>query len=159
MKNPLTGLIVVLLVGVISIISVGIYKKNIEDNKSVIPLATVSNLPISSQEDIIRTFFNLINNKRIPEAIEMMTRVTTSDDSVKQAWGATFNAFKKAEVISIEAAGENTYKVNLNVEMEEGAADAKPIPYYGFGNGSFTCWISLEKENNLWRISGIATSL
>lgn len=157
MKNPLVGLIVVLVVGLTAIISVGIYKKNKEVEESVTPTPIVNSVPLPSQEDIIRTFFNLIDEKRIPEAIGMMTKKNSSDDSVKQSWGVMFNAFKKINVVSIEAASENTYRVDLDTEMEEGAADVKPIPYYGFGNGRFTRWVSLVKEDDLWKIDGLAT--
>jgi hypothetical protein len=157
MKNPLVGLLVVLIVGLTAIVSVGIYKNNKVTEISSNPTPIVNSVPLPSQEDIIRTFFELINEKRIPEAINMMTKENNTDDSVKQAWGVMFNAFKLITVTSIEAASENFYKVNLIIEMNEDAASVKPIPYYGFGNGQFTRWIGLEKEDNLWKISGIAS--
>jgi hypothetical protein len=67
------------------------------------------------------------------------------------------NSFKKISIKSIEAAGENTYRVDFEAEMKPGSENAQPIPYYGFNNGINTRWVSLEKVGNIWKIQGLAT--
>jgi hypothetical protein len=41
--------------------------------------------------------------------------------------------------------------------MKPEAENAQPMPYYGWGNGEFVRWITLEKVDNVWKIAGIAT--
>jgi hypothetical protein len=116
-----------------------------------------NSVPLPQEQDVIRLFFSLISDARIPEAIDMMTPQLVGDDSSKQAWGVQFNSFESIEPISIEPAIENTYKVVLQTKMKPNSADAKPIPYYGWGDGQFTRWVTLSKINGLWKISEIAT--
>jgi hypothetical protein len=121
-------------------------------------LTTAQNtVPLPQGEDIVRNFFNLINEGKISEAVNMLTPMNISDDSNKQAWGVQFNAFEKITVKKIEKGENNTYKVNLDVKMKPGTENVQPMPYYGWGNGEFVRWIPLEKINNVWRIGGIAT--
>jgi len=125
------------------------------------PTATSqSATPLPEGKDIVKNFFNLIDEGRASEAVNMLTP-NTSDDSTKQAWGVQFNAFEKIAVKEIEVADEpaedNTYKVTLDVKMKPEAENAQPMPYYGWGNGEFVRWITLEKVDNVWKIAGIAT--
>jgi len=127
----------------------------IQKNQAVVPLPT--------EEDIIRTFFNLINDKRIPEAISMMAPSAVGDESSKQAWGVQFNAFESISVTSIspsmkeEWTGDNhSYKVELTVTMKPEAAKAV-IPNYGYDNGMNIRCISISKISSIWKIAGIAT--
>lgn len=121
-------------------------------------------VPLPTEEDIIRVFFELINEKRIPEAIEMMTPSLVGNESAKQTWGVQFNSLKNMVVKKIEpslkeewTAQKEAFKVTVNLEVAKEAANA-PIPYYGWENGDNLRWITLEKnENNLWKISAIAT--
>jgi hypothetical protein len=115
------------------------------------------NVPLPTQEDIIRTFFNLISEGRASEAVGVMTTKAAGDDSSKQAWGVQFNAFEKVTVEKIENSIDGEYKVTLAVQMKQGTEKVQPMPYYGWGNGRFVRFISLEKEGNLWKIAGIAT--
>ncbi|PIP52770.1 hypothetical protein COX08_04675, partial [Candidatus Beckwithbacteria bacterium CG23_combo_of_CG06-09_8_20_14_all_34_8] len=62
----------------------------------------LAGVPLPAGHDIVNLFFNLINEKRIPEAIEMMSETAVPDDSAKQAWGVQFNAIKSISVIDIE---------------------------------------------------------
>lgn len=112
--------------------------------------------PIPSGEDIVRNFFSLISEGKIADAINMMTPTAIGNDSQKQAWGVQFNAFKKINVKKIEPSLENTYKVILDIEMKPESANA-PIPYYGYENGENFRWVGLEKIDNSWKITGIAT--
>lgn len=112
--------------------------------------------PIPSGEDIVRTFFSLISEGKIADAINMMTPNAIGNDSQKQAWGVQFNAFKKINVKKVESSLENTYKVILDIEMKPESANV-PIPYYEYENGENFRWVGLEKIDNSWKITGIAT--
>lgn len=125
--------------------------------------AATSAVSLPTEEDIIRTFFELINEKKIPEAISMMSASMVGDDSSKQAWGVQFNALEAIKASKIEPAmkeswtdGSHEYKVTLDVRVSPKAADA-PIPYYGWGNGSNIRWVEIIKENRLWKINQVAT--
>jgi hypothetical protein len=137
-------------------LQINISPSNVKGNNDTVPLPT--------EEDIIRVFFNLINEHRIPEAISMMSEKMVPDDSTKQAWGVQFNSLKNIVVKKVEpsmkeewTAQKETFKVNVNLEVSKEAANA-PIPYYGWENGDNIRWVSLEKDqNNLWKVAGIAT--
>jgi len=120
-----------------------------------------SSVPLPQGKDIVKNFFNLIEEGKITDAVNMLTPNNISDDSNKQAWGVQFNSFEKITVKQIELAGEpagaNTYKVTLDVKMKPEAENAQPMPYYGWGNGEFVRWVTLEKVDNVWKVSGIAT--
>ena len=114
------------------------------------------NVPLPQQEDVIRTFFNLIDEGQASEAVGMLTTKAIANDSQKQAWGVEFNAFESVKVISISPSSENLYKVVINTVMKPESANAA-IPYYEFYNGENTRWVGLEKEGGLWKITGLAT--
>jgi hypothetical protein len=114
-------------------------------------------VPLPQEEDIVRNFFNLISERKIADAVLMMAPSAVPDDSSKQAWGVQFNAFQKISIKKIEKSDTNTYKVTLDVLMKPDAAYAQPMPYYGWGDGEFVRWVSLEKSAGLWKIVGIAT--
>lgn len=125
------------------------------------PVPTQSSLkesrevPLPTQEDVVRTFINLIAEKRISEAVGM---VDISDESQKQAWGVQLNSFESISLKNIEKNGEDAFKVTLTVKMNPNSAN-NPIPYYGYDNGDNVRWIGLEKgSDNLWKITGFATS-
>ncbi len=118
---------------------------------------------LPTEEDVIRLFFTLIDEARIPEAVAMMRVEADPDDSYKQAWGVQFNALDSIKVSKIEpydqdnwSPGSHIYKVNLEVAVSENAANA-PIPYYGWGNGDNLRWVEIVKEGDLWKINRIAT--
>lgn len=120
-------------------------------------------VPLPLEEDIIRAFFNLINEDRPADAISMMTQSAVGDDTSKQTWGVQFNSFKSVSVSKIEPsmqeewiATKHTYKVTLDVQMKP-EAQSVPIPNYGWDNGLNIRWIPLEKVDNIWKIAGIAT--
>ena len=115
-----------------------------------------ASVPLPQGEDIVRNFFTLIGEGKIEDAVGMLTPNIVSNDSQKQAWGVQFNAFKKILVKKVEPAVENTYKVTLDVEMKPESASA-PIPFYGYDKGENIRWVTLEKINNVWKITGIAT--
>jgi hypothetical protein len=116
-----------------------------------------SAVPLPQKTDIIRSFFNLIDEDRAADAVLMLSQKNIAEDSLKQVWAVQFNAIDKISVVKIEEAGENTYKVTLNVLMKPGSENVNPMPFYGWGNGEFVRWVSIDKENNIWKITGIAT--
>lgn len=125
--------------------------------------AVTSAAPLPTEEDIIRTFFGLINEKKIPEAISMMSTSMVGDDSHKQAWGVNFNALKSVKVLKVKPAmkenwtdNNHEYEVTLDIKVSPEAANA-PIPYYGWENGSNIRWVEIVKENGLWKINSLAT--
>lgn len=120
-------------------------------------------VPLPQEEDIVRSFFEIINEQRPSDAVLMLNPKLTADDSNKQAWAVQFNAFKSLKVKDIESSiqsdwteGSHTYKVTLIAEMKPESANAV-IPYYGWDNGENTRWVSLEKVGNKWTIGGLAT--
>jgi hypothetical protein len=121
------------------------------------PPATNISVPLPSEEDAINTFVNLISEGRITTALGMLSSHLTSDEAEKQAWGVQFNAFQKIKVNKIETSDDGVFQVTFDVEMKPGTENAEPIPYFGWGNGQITRWVMLEKEGNVWKISGIAT--
>lgn len=119
-------------------------------------LPTEASVPLPSQEDIVRAFFNLVNEEKIPEAIAMMSRQAVGDESQKQAWGVQLAAFKSVNVKSVERHEDNTFKVDLEVEVDPEDVNL-PIPYYGFENGLNVRWVTLVEEDSLFKILTIAT--
>ena len=109
-----------------------------------------------SEEDAIILFFGLINEHRIPEAVNMLTPELTENDAQKQAWGVMFNAFRSVTIKKIQLDGNSLYRVDLEVEMRPESEEAA-IPYYGYEQGENVRWITLEKANDLYKIGGIAT--
>jgi len=121
-------------------------------------------VPLPSETDIIRNFFSLINEQKPSEAVMMMPKNITEEDSLKQAWAVQFNAFKSVLVDEITPSMQenwvndtHTYQVNLTVEMKPEAINVLPIPNYGFDDGSNVRFVALQKEDGLWKITGLAT--
>jgi len=161
--------IIILAGGLVLITSTGWFLTQRKASSPVIPkqgpsLEVKQNVvPLPTEEDIIRTFFNLINEKRIPEAIAMMSQKNTTDEAAGVAWGIHFNAIKSVKVRTIEAstsenwgADRHTYKVALDVSVSPETASA-PVPYYGWGDNPNFRWVTLVKEGNLWKIDELAT--
>jgi hypothetical protein len=120
-------------------------------------------VPEPQEQDIIRNFFQLIEEKDVSAAVLSMSSKNTSDDSVKQAWGVQFNDWNSVNITNIEASmptewseSRHTYKVTMDVVIDSSAANA-PIPYYGYENGQNIRFIPIVKENGLWKVDGIAT--
>lgn len=120
-------------------------------------------VPLPQEQDIISNFFSLINERKIPEAIAMMSSTMIPDDSTKQAWGVQFNDIKSINVLKIEPSlSENwtdekhTYKVTLEAYVSSDAANA-PIPYYGWQDNPNIRWVELIKEGTLWKINSLST--
>jgi hypothetical protein len=158
-KIWLVGALILIILGAGYFLVFSKNKTSFENNFENAKTTSDSSVPLPSQEDTIRLFFELINEGRASEAVEMLNPEDIEDDSVKQSWGVQFNAFENIKVKKIELYDEdfNEYEVVLDVKMKAGSENVQPMPYYGFGNGEFTRWVSLIKAGNLWRIDGIAT--
>lgn len=121
-------------------------------------------VPLPSEEDIISLFFSLINERRIDEAIGMMSPEAVPDEASQQAWKAQFEAIQSINPQAIQAYNreqwtekEHLYQVTLAVSVSSEAAKA-PIPYYGWGDNPDTRWIVLEKnQEGQWQIASLAT--
>jgi hypothetical protein len=120
-------------------------------------------VPLPQPQDIIRTYFNLVNEKRIAEAVGMMTNTITADESTKQAWGVQLAALSDITINKIEPSmpqdwtdTTQTYKVDMTLTVDPKSA-SEPIPYFGYDTGRNIRFISLQKEVNLWKIAGIGT--
>lgn len=134
----------------------------IETPSQSLPQPT-SSVPLPTEEDIVRNFFALINEKKPSEAVGMMSSSNTADDSQKQAWAVQFNDIKSINVQKIEPSmpeswteNRHIYKVTLEAYVSSDAAD-EPIPYYGWHDNPNIRWVGLVKENGLWKIEGLAT--
>lgn len=121
---------------------------------------TKAKVPLPQESDIIRTFFELINEKKLADAVSMMS---VEDNSEKQAWAVQFNAFDSVKVLGAEPSAKeewtetkHKYTVAVDVKMNSSSANA-PIPYYGWENGENIRWISVEKIEGAWKIAEIAT--
>lgn len=121
-------------------------------------------VPQPQGEDVVRTFVNLINEKRIPEAVAMLDASTAPNETDKQAWGVQFDVFESISVKSIEpfseaewTAEQQEYKVVLTASLKPGSEKAV-IPNYGWENGDNIRWIILKKDGSgQWKILGIGT--
>jgi hypothetical protein len=121
-------------------------------------------VPLPTGEDIIRAFFNLINEKRTPEAIKMMHPLMVPNQTTQKAWEDNFNSLEAVSVKEIKPHLQNSwtdnqqsYQVSLTIQVSDSAANA-PIPFYGWNNGTNIRWLTLQKDaSNLWKIAEIAT--
>ena len=89
----------------------------------------------------------------------MMSLNAVPDDTRKQGYGVTFNQFQSIKVMNIaESMKEDwtndrqTYMVNLDVMIRPDSN--QPILW---DDGENTRFLSIIKENNLWKVDGIAT--
>ncbi len=127
-------------------------------------VAETTEVPLPQGEDIVRLFFSLINEKKIPEAVSMLDDSAVPDDSAKQAWGVQFNIFDSISIKSIDPSnigekteGQETYKVILDAKIKPGSEKAA-IPNFGWEDGGNIRWVSLKKNpDGMWKILGIGT--
>jgi len=153
-------------------ISAFIVFKNSSPTSSDVPLPQTENLetsPAFDAEDsspgqkLVAQFLQNIAEKKIPEAISMMTVEAVPNEETKQTWGVHFAAFKKLTVVTIEPSMKETwtdtkesYKATLDVEMEESSANS-PVPYFGYEKGENIRWINVEKVGEEWKIAVLST--
>lgn len=129
-------------------------------------ISTITSSPSTSsleEKEIINNFFQLIEEGKADDAVMMMSSATISDDGIKQSFGVQFNAMNTVKVKKIEEVMreewtevEHEYMVTLDVVMNPNSAN-NPIPYYGYERGENIRFISLIKENGLWKVDSIGT--
>lgn len=127
------------------------------------PSTSSSAVPDPQEEDVVRNFFQLIEEGLVSDAVLAMSSRNTKDDATKQAWGVYFNAMTSVTVLGVKPSlpeywteANHTYEVTLDVVMDPDSADAT-IPYFGYEDGKTTRFISLLKEDGLWKIDAIGT--
>jgi len=154
---------------VVMVMSIGGVKKpEISSGSSTVaptaaasPSSTVADsVPLPTGEDVIRSFIQLINDQKIPDAIAMMDKTLISSDSVKQQYGVIFNSFATISIqkIGVESfgkeewgEGEERYRVELLISI-------KPQGQKGmWEEGVNTRWITVLKQQNRFMIHDIAT--
>ena len=110
-------------------------------------------------DDIIRYFFELIDQGKTDEAVDLFDSSVAPDSNSKQQWKSAFDGFESAEVISKEPFNEQSwtdnyqvYKVTLNIQI-------KPERLQELINwdGQSIRWISIIKSDDTWRIGDIDT--
>jgi len=124
--------------------------------------APTSDAP-ESEEDVIRAFFDLVDEGRVADAVLSTSSSITGADSVRQAWAMQLDAMVSASVLALgPSMPENwtptyhTYRVTLDVRMDPASATA-PIPYYGYSAGENVRFVSVVEENGAWMVDTIGT--
>lgn len=135
-----------------------------ESTPSQKPDSSDSEVPLPSAWYMVTLFFELINEHKISEAIDLMAPEMIGDGSSKQTWETHFNAIKSINIQEIEFHDRENWtndkrelKVTLEVYVSSSAKNA-PIPFYGWHDNPNVRWITLEKNSEgFWEISSIAT--
>jgi hypothetical protein len=116
-----------------------------------------------SEEDVIREFFELVDQGRTADAVLAMSSSITGDDSVKQAWAVQLDAMLDVKVVALRASlpqdwteTHHSFRVLLDVRMDPASSTA-PIPYYGYTDGENVRFVSVVEEDGAWRIDTIGT--
>lgn len=125
---------------------------------TAVPTQITETVPLPTGEDIIRTFFELINARRFPEVLAMMDSVMIPNDNAKQQWTVSFNGIASIKLTNIEkyqpefwSSESQTYRVTLLVRNQYG------VPSFVPDDGENTRWIRLQKAGSVWKIAEIAT--
>ena len=112
-----------------------------------------------TSDDIIRYFFELIDQGKTNEAVDLFDSSVAPDSSTKQQWKSAFDGFESAEVISKEPFNEQSwtdnyqvYKVTLNIQIKP-----ERLQELINWNGQSIRWISIIKSGDTWKIGIIAT--
>jgi len=135
--------------------------KSSQKGKARSSLTTLPPAPLPSEEDVIRTFFNLVDEGSITQALEMMSENMLPNEDTKQLWAAILNSFDSVKVLSIEKAGDwqrednlHTYKVVFYLTLSK----TKKVEGSMWEEGENTRFIILTKTaDNQWKIYEIAT--
>lgn len=157
-------IILIIVISVILIIvGISIFVENNREKPCSSCMKSKADVPLPTEEDIIRNFFSLIDEDRPIEAVMMMDGSSAGDDSQKQDWAVQFNAIETIEVVKIEPSmteGWNElshiYELTLDVKMKPESENAA-IPYFNWSDGENKRWVTIVLENDTWKISGIGT--
>jgi hypothetical protein len=134
-----------------------------ESTPSETPGSSDSEAPLPSAWYMVTLFFELINDRKISEAINLMTPEMIGDESSKQTWEEHFNAIKSINIQEMEFYDKenwtsNTREFKVTLEAYVSTSKSAPIPYYGWHDNPNVRWITLEKNSEgFWEISSIAT--
>jgi hypothetical protein len=155
-KNILKGSIIYILI-VVFIVPIIIFVLFANEARKS-SISTKQNVPLLTQEDIVRTFCNLVDEGKVSEAVNMMD---ITDDTVRQSWGVYLNNFSSFKLLNINKSKidetGNSFEVDINVILKKNLTDL-PITNYGWTNGLNKKWINLiKKDGDLYKISEIAT--
>ncbi|MFA6017077.1 MAG: hypothetical protein WC744_03250 [Patescibacteria group bacterium] len=120
-------------------------------------------VPLPQETDIVNNFISFIDEGKASDAVMMMSSSTINDDSTKQAYEVQYAAMTSVKVKKIEESSKSDwtdswhqYMVTLDVTMDPSSANG-PIPYYGYDQGENIRFLNLIRENNVWKIEGLAT--
>lgn len=160
MKRIILILIIVSFVaGLLLLKSITPINNNNDSLSSSLSQKTEENFVSLNQNETIEGFFNLIDNGNIGDALAYLHSRIIPDNETRNNWIKQFSLLKSITINSITKlnADEEIYRVQLTIgEIFPNATEAA-IPNYGWNKGENVRWISLEKENDLWKISQIAT--
>jgi hypothetical protein len=141
---------------------------NMPKNTQASQSSESSNNPASlpSDTDSIALLFQAINQKNSAITLAVMDPTAIQTEADKKGWAEQFAAFEKVELKSIEVSNkdawkdnEHIYKIVVNAKMTAASAKAM-IPYYGWGDGDNTKWVTVRKgTDELWRVVGFASGM
>lgn len=115
-------------------------------------------VPLPTGQSSVRTFLTLISEKRIPEAVGMLSVSASPDESTKQAWGVNFNSIKNLTIKQIEDWDKNSWTDNQEIFKATINLEVGTPGEYNWENGENVRWITVSKNpENLWQIESIAT--
>jgi len=108
-------------------------------------------------EDFIYGFYDLVNQKKLDEAIAMMTGELAGNDQARQMWENVFANLEKVKVIDLAAedqgSGENSprvYRVLIYARLKN------PGQSRNWSEGENTRWITVSAWGEARKISQIA---
>lgn len=121
-------------------------------------------VPPPNGEDIVRTFIELINEGRLPEALSMLTAKEMPSEDAQKSWQAQFSIFKEINVTNVQPydqstwkPNENIYKVTMSVKLKPSTDDSL-LPNFGWDDGENIRFITIVKDSqNIWKVDGIGT--
>ena len=160
MAKMLFILIVIASIGTAAVLFYSKKQVAIKPTPAVLPTSTptAENVPLPAGEDIIRTFFELINKRRFPEVLAMMDSQMIPDDAAKQEWTVSFNGIASIVVTKIDPYQPETWPVNNQIyQVTLQVRNQYGVPSFVPDNGKNTRWVRLRKAGSVWKIAEIAT--
>lgn len=126
-----------------------------------VPLPSKTEEPLNNlnQNETIEKFFRIINDGEIDDIFQFLHSKIIPDNEAKNNWLKQFSVLKLIAVDNITKLNpeEEIYRAQLTVGEISPEASGAAIPNYGWNKGENVRWLTLEKENNVWKISLIAT--
>lgn len=138
-------------------------QENIASTDSGAVITDNPTVPKPTEEDVISLFFSLIQEKKISDAIMLLTSKNIATDSDRQAWGVQLNTLKSIKIVSISPWNKENwnqeqrqYKVIVSVTLDSSSASSA-IPYFGWQEPESQKWITIVAEDGVWKIDSIAS--